>query len=787
MLFLLLFICLFTLDTICYYYLLFVIHFRTFCSEGKKRVGIEERPRVSSHNSTSLPSVASQYLSYCLRFIPFSFSLLVSGDRGSVSIVRMASFASAERDLAKWASSRRSKKLSVERDESGVALMTPTTLQCIALDNNGFETPALNDKLYLHFKGFRKIENLGAYENLKCLWLESNGIETIENLDHLRKLKCLYLQQNVISRMVGIEGLKNLTVLHLGNNRISKIEGIQALKQLTNLNVSHNALKTPEDVAELRGHCRLSNLDISANDISSADTLDVFQAIPNLSVLLLKGNPIVRSTKHYRKTVLVNMPKLAYLDERPVFELDRVCANAWAEGGADAEKTARKEFNEAKKASAQQHTSRWREWKKEQREKRLKQIEEAKKEGKELPKRKVYVSYKSVDDAEEQRRQDVKRALARAETKAEKMNIVGEGVQMMGREFAEACGAAFDNEGVLEAEVEKISKLGEMSSTVETETEAAAVIAAAQPSSPQVTPLTESGDATATSPEQENDDKEAEARKWRVEESYRIYKEQKLEKERRRAKETEKARLEAATVPACAPQAPPAPPPPVNLDNATNVDDSCAEEWSNGMNAFLCKLVEDHAFDFDQVAKAMANALATKSIADVKHCTPVNAGRDFDATTCRLRFAAVNKFRKESERLGRRRPPKKGDLPPLTFEVSASGREDAKAIATSPPVLTFKKEQQAKPEAEPILRPQPQMQTETPPSFDHLHHEPMGRPMPKVKIEAPDMFPSSIDSDDNDEDDSPAKPLSRQEIIAALHGNASHPLARIETDVESID
>ena len=48
----------------------------------------------------------------------------------------------------------------------GLPTMTKETLKASAVENGGYETPELNEKLYLHFKGYKKIEKLEEYTEL---------------------------------------------------------------------------------------------------------------------------------------------------------------------------------------------------------------------------------------------------------------------------------------------------------------------------------------------------------------------------------------------------------------------------------------------------------------------------------------------------------------------------------------------------------------------------------------------------------------------------------------------
>ncbi|KAG9336987.1 hypothetical protein JZ751_030006 [Albula glossodonta] len=169
--------------------------------------------------------------------------------------------------------------------------------------NKLYITPHLNDTLYLHFKGFSSIENLEEYTGLKCLWLECNGLQRIQNLEAQTELRCLFLHQNLIQRLENLDALTKLSSLNLCNNYIRVIENI------------------------------------------------FLEAMPELRVLNLMGNDVIKKIPNYRKTMIIRIRQLTYLDDRPVFPKDRACAEAWGIGGLEAERKEREmwETRERKK------------------------------------------------------------------------------------------------------------------------------------------------------------------------------------------------------------------------------------------------------------------------------------------------------------------------------------------------------------------------------------------------------------------------------------------------------
>eukprot|EP00472_Partenskyella_glossopodia_P002942 CAMPEP_0197524740 /NCGR_PEP_ID=MMETSP1318-20131121/9732_1 /TAXON_ID=552666 /ORGANISM="Partenskyella glossopodia, Strain RCC365" /LENGTH=344 /DNA_ID=CAMNT_0043077759 /DNA_START=65 /DNA_END=1099 /DNA_ORIENTATION=- len=235
--------------------------------------------------------------------------------------------------------------------------MTPEVLKDVVKKYNGYSSALeLNDKLYAHFRGFDKIENLEPYTGLKCLYLEKNAIGKIEGIEHLKDLSCLYIQENMLKKIEGLANCTKLYTLNVSHNFIRGVEGLRGLDNLNTLIAHHNDIKESKALQGLLECPRIAVLDLSENKLEHEDALDVLGEMSNLKVLYLKGNPFVKRMRNYRKRVIARFPKLTYLDDRPVFDKDRKLAEAWARGGKEAEREERGRLqSEEREANLKRH------------------------------------------------------------------------------------------------------------------------------------------------------------------------------------------------------------------------------------------------------------------------------------------------------------------------------------------------------------------------------------------------------------------------------------------------
>jgi dynein assembly factor 1 len=230
--------------------------------------------------------------------------------------------------------------------------MTPKELRKIVDSDRRmyYRTDELNDKLYIHYKGWRELKNLDTWTGLKSLYADCNAFSYISGLQNCTKLRSLFLQDNCIKHISGLENCPDMWTINLSGNFIERIEGLENLKGLNSLIISKNKIgfNGVADIEKLVD-TNIVSLDIQENRIEDPDCLpEVFARMHALRVLYLKGNGCAKKIVNYRKSITVYCKDLRYLDDRPVFEDDRRAAEAFNRGGLEEQRAEQRRMKEEK-------------------------------------------------------------------------------------------------------------------------------------------------------------------------------------------------------------------------------------------------------------------------------------------------------------------------------------------------------------------------------------------------------------------------------------------------------
>lgn len=222
--------------------------------------------------------------------------------------------------------------------KKGIKHMTAEVILQQCLEHQGYRTPELNEKLFLHHFGFPAItKSIHPYRSCKVLYLSYNGISDLSPLAALVQLDSLFISYNSLLSLESLPSLPVLRLLDVSHNAIGDLRVLAPQENLETLLASHNRVKNVDGISLL--FPALTSLDLGYNQIPSIEAVEkaLEKKSATLNTLILHGNPAqiaaAASKAHYRKRAITFFSSLRFLDEYPVFPEERRVAEAFAVGG----------------------------------------------------------------------------------------------------------------------------------------------------------------------------------------------------------------------------------------------------------------------------------------------------------------------------------------------------------------------------------------------------------------------------------------------------------------------
>ena len=391
----------------------------------------------------------------------------------------------------------------------------------------------------------------------------------------------------------------------------------------------------------------LTTLDITNNRLPAEE--DILSCISAFSVssISINGNEVTKLPS-YRKRLITNMPKLGYLD-RPIDTLERSAAEAFVQGGPEAEMQIREDYRNQQKQQKIDEIQAFKKWQKEHQEKRRQEIAERGQNGQ------ITVM---TSEEEDERRREAKQA-AETERKALGMGIGNLANKYYQLEAAASASGKYNNADLLDQAMEEMVSESQRHETVDdamsvpplpVPTEHAAPIdnsmnellsrlSEITPVDPETVALVKeainSNLVESCDPVQDDDagvnrisKEEEEEEKMRlklIQDSVNMYKQQ---------KEQGSVTMPNSTVSTWDQGAP------SSVVNRNNVSISKAGVlyWSESMDIMLAQLVRELVFDFDEISVALSKAAESGKFGVAAQLTPELLSSD----ECRLRWAALD-------------------------------------------------------------------------------------------------------------------------------------------------